>query len=66
MLYQTSELVRMPLPEVLSMKTEFFVPYETISDEEIDYFYELAEITVWTCLMFTLSTLDLFAFMQYV
>jgi hypothetical protein len=36
------------LPEVHSMKTEFVVPYELISDEELDYFYELAEITVWT------------------
>ena len=52
------------LPEVHSMKTEFFDPYEPISDEELDYFYELAEITVWTCLMFTLCTLDFLAFMQ--
>ena len=41
-----------------------FVPYELISDEELDYFYELAEITAWTCLMFTLCTLDFLAFMQ--
>ena len=35
-----------------------------ISDEELDYFYELAEITVWTCLMFKLGTLNFLAFMH--
>ena len=43
-------------PEVHSMKTKFVVPYELISDAKLDFFYELAEITVWTCLMFTLCT----------
>jgi hypothetical protein len=38
------------------MKTKFVIPYEQISDEELDFFHELAEITVWTCLMFTLGT----------